>query len=67
VIIILGPAAPEEISITDANNRVWITPDECLSENVPVLNQFDPIAAELTDYLQAGGNIIARFSVSTKE
>lgn len=67
VITVLGPVVPEEIGITDAYNRVWISPVECLSEDVPVLNQFDSIVAELTDYLQAGGNITARFSVSTKE
>ena len=67
VITILGPVPPEEIGITDAHNRVRISPVECLSEDVPVLNQFDSIAAELTDYLQTGSNITARFSVSTKE
>lgn len=67
VITVLGPVAPEEIGITDAHNRVWISPVECLSGDVPVLDQFDSIVAELTDYLQDGDNITARFSVSTKE
>ena len=67
VITVLGPVAPEEIGITDAHNRVWISPVESLSGDVPVLDQFDSIVAELTDYLQDGDNITARFSVSTKE
>jgi len=61
VIDVLGPVAPEEIGITDAHNRVWISPVECLSEDAPVLDQFDLIVAELADYLQTSGNITARF------
>ena len=67
VITVLGLVAPEEMGITYAHNRVWISLVECLTEDAPVLDQFNSIVAELADYLQTGGNITSRFAVPNKE
>ncbi len=53
-----GPVAPEQLGITDAHNHLWIDPVPGAAPDSPVLNNREPILAELEDYRQAGGGAI---------
>lgn len=55
---VLGPISYDMLGITDAHNHVWIEPIPGAHTESPVLNQFDPILVELTDYHNSGGGSI---------
>jgi predicted metal-dependent phosphotriesterase family hydrolase len=48
----------DQLGITDAHNHVWIDSLPDVAEENPVLNQYDLILQELTDYRQYGGKSI---------
>lgn len=55
IMTVLGPQTPGELGITDAHNHLWISEQDVLTKNAPVLNQEVQIQRELTDYKKAGG------------
>ncbi len=55
VITVTGPVEPEQLGITDAHNHAWIDPPIGAAPGVPVLCDFEAIAAELSDYYEVGG------------
>lgn len=55
---VTGSLDPGQASITDAHNHVWIEPVEGAARGSPILNDKAAIAAELSDYRQAGGGTI---------
>jgi predicted metal-dependent phosphotriesterase family hydrolase len=55
---VLGPVSYDKLGITDAHNHVWIDSIPGAHPESPVLNLFDPILAELTNYRKSGGESI---------
>ncbi len=55
VVTVLGRVLADRLGITDAHNHLWISSVAGEEKNLPVLNQQDPIIAELTLYRHAGG------------
>jgi predicted metal-dependent phosphotriesterase family hydrolase len=55
---VLGPVPYDMLGITDAHNHVWIDSIPGAHPESPVLNLFDPILAELTNYRNSGGGSI---------
>jgi 5-phospho-D-xylono-1,4-lactonase len=52
---VLGPRPQEDWGITDAHNHLWIDPVPGGAEDAPVLNEMDPIVAELVAFRDSGG------------
>ncbi|MEE9599590.1 MAG: hypothetical protein V3V66_03935 [Anaerolineales bacterium] len=55
VMTVLGPAAPQDLGITDAHSHIWIFPQNSEIENKSVLDQVDSILKELGEFKIAGG------------
>lgn len=55
---VLGPISYDMLGITDAHNHVWIDSIPGAHPESPILNLFDPILAELTNYRNSGGGSI---------
>ncbi len=53
-----GTIDPDEAGIVDAHNHVWINKVPGVPASSPVLNNFDSITAELSDFRIAGGGSI---------
>jgi phosphotriesterase-related protein len=58
VVTVLGEVAYPELGITDAHNHVWIERVPGADLAAPVLDQFEPICAELREYHAAGGGAL---------
>lgn len=58
LVTVTGPLAPNQASITDAHNHLWIEPVLGAGAGAPVLNSRGPIVSELKDYRRAGGRTI---------
>ena len=58
VVTVTGPAAPDELGLTDAHNHVWIVPPEGAAPGLPVLDDFPRSLEELAFYRQAGGGAL---------
>jgi 5-phospho-D-xylono-1,4-lactonase len=58
VITVQGPLPYRSLGITDAHNHTWISPVRGAEPDSPVLNQFDPILKELTEYRERGGQTL---------
>lgn len=58
VVTVTGPAAPDELGLTDAHNHVWIVPPKGAAPGAPVLEDFQRSLQELAFYRQAGGGAL---------
>jgi phosphotriesterase-related protein len=58
VVTVQGPAPYESLGITDAHNHVWISRVPGAAPESPVLDRFDPILKELTEYREHGGSTL---------
>ena len=58
VVTVQGPVAHERLGITDAHNHMWIDPVPGSDPGAPVLNQFEPILKDLTEYREMGGGAL---------
>ncbi|HET6846368.1 MAG TPA: hypothetical protein VFH29_06000, partial [Anaerolineales bacterium] len=55
---VLGPVPHTALGITDAHNHAWILAVPGAEPGSPVLDQYDSILAELTQYHEAGGRTL---------
>ena len=55
IMTVKGPIPLQEMGITDGHNHIWIDAVPGVDTANPVLDQFAPIAAELTEYFLKGG------------
>ena len=58
VVTVLGPAAPDELGLTDAHNHVWIVPPDGSATGAPSLQDYPRSLQELAFYRQAGGRAL---------
>jgi predicted metal-dependent phosphotriesterase family hydrolase len=58
VVTVQGPISYESLGLTDAHNHVWISPVSGSDLGSPVLNQFEPLLQELTEYRERGGQTL---------
>lgn len=58
VMTVQGPVPYETLGITDAHNHVWIGAISGAEPGSPVLDQYDLILKELSEYRQLGGGAI---------
>ena len=58
MVTVTGPAAPDELGLTDAHNHVWIVPPQGAATGFPVLDDFHRSLEELALYRQAGGGAL---------
>jgi predicted metal-dependent phosphotriesterase family hydrolase len=56
VMTVLGPVPHESLGLTDAHNHVWISGVPGAYPASPVLDQFEPMLQELTEYRERGGH-----------
>ena len=55
VITVLGEVSPEELGVTDGHSHIWISAQDVPAKNLPVIDDYDGIRAELTAYRCIGG------------
>lgn len=58
VMTVQGPVSYEALGITDAHNHVWISPVPGADPGSFVLDQFEPMARELNEFRERGGNAL---------
>ncbi len=55
VITVQGRVPYKKLGITDAHNHLWISRQDVMAANAPVLDQQEQIIQELVSYRQSGG------------
>ncbi|HTP00739.1 MAG TPA: hypothetical protein VMJ64_05140 [Anaerolineales bacterium] len=58
VMTVQGTVSHDSLGITDSHNHLWISPVQGADPGSPVLDQFEPMRQELTEFHEKGGQTI---------